>query len=71
MRWIVTLAVLVPFFFVILTTSGVWPLSFGVNHILPGSWLAVPMTIWISIGIMVFIVSLTALAVRLVDFDED
>lgn len=71
MRWLISIAALLPFLFVILVAGGTWRLSFGPGHILPERMLEIPMTIWLSIGAMVFTVILSVLAAKFLDFDED
>jgi hypothetical protein len=66
MKWVITILALLAFLLIILVTGGAWEISFN-----PDRLLAVPMSIWLSLSMMIFIVLLCIVAGKVADPRRD
>ena len=66
MKWIITVSALLAFLFIILVTGGAWDITFN-----PDRFLEVPMSIWLTVLMMIFIVFLCIVAGNVSDSQKD
>jgi len=66
MKWLITIIALFAFLFISLVTSGAWEITFN-----PDRLLQVPMSLWLSLSMMIFIVLLCIVAGYVSDSQKD